>query len=280
MKRSILLLIIFLSACTGTQPVAQATETAAPATSTPGYALTKAVPYKEGLKMDIYAPSQPGSYPIVIGFHGGVATRNTFGALAKELAQNGIVTFVPDWHSTSSLADAFLRGWEDAACAVRWVRENAATYGGDPSRIIIVGHSAGGAVGASISLGGDDFRNHCLVEEDGTALADGFVGLDGTYHFLNHVPEVAKSNVADEIEVLIDPFYHVNAQPLRKDVRFILFVSYEEELRSYASDFHKALLSAGYSSELTLFDDIGHMPILLSPNEQIVSAIVALAYDQ
>lgn len=159
------------------------------------------------------------------------------------------------------------------------MRENAAIYGGNPSRIIIVGHSAGGAVGAAITLGGDDFRDDCLVEETGSALADGFVGLDGAYHILNHVPEATKSRVSDEIEALIDPFYQINAHPVREDVKFILFVGYEKQLRNSANDFHEALQSAGCASEIMLFDDIGHRDILEVPNEEIVNAIVELAYD-
>lgn len=229
--------------------------------------------------MDIYAPGQPGNYPVVIGFHGSDFHRSSFDALAKQLAKKGVVTFAASWHSKPPPAESFLWGWEDAACAVRWVRENAAAYGGNPSRIIIVGHSAGGAVGAAITLGGDDFHNHCLVEEDGSALADGFVGLDGAYYILNYIPDETKSEVPDEIKELIDPFYQLSAQPLREDVKFISFVGNHEELRTDASDFHEALQSAGYSSELMLFDDISHVSILTVPKEEIVDAIVELAYD-
>ena len=34
-------------------------------------------------------------------------------------------------------------GAEDVAAAVRWVRESIADYGGDPARIVLMGHSAG-----------------------------------------------------------------------------------------------------------------------------------------
>ena len=279
MKNKLLLFVIgiclvALAACDSAGQSEVPTSTPAPA-----YTRIKDVDYKAGQKMDIYAPPQPGNYPVVIGFHGSDLPRSSFDALAKELAKKGVVTFAAGWHSKPLPADSFLWGWEDAACAVRWVRENAAVYGGDPSRIIIVGHSAGGAVGAAITLGGDDFHNHCLVEEDGSALADGFVGLDGAFSILNHVPEGTKSQVPDEIEVLIDPFYQVSAQPLREEVKFILFVGYMEELRMYASDFHEALQSAGYSSEIMLFDDVGHVNILKVPKEEIVDAIVELAYD-
>ena len=34
-------------------------------------------------------------------------------------------------------------GAQDVAAAVQWVRDNIASYGGDPSRIVLAGHSAG-----------------------------------------------------------------------------------------------------------------------------------------
>lgn len=285
MKNKLLLFVIgiclvALAACDSAGQSELPTPTPAPA-----YTRIKDVDYKAGQKMDIYAPAQPGNYPVVIGFHGGNVPRSSFNELAIELAKNGVVTFAAGWHSTPPPADSFLRGWEDAACAVRWVREYAAEYGGDPSRIIIVGHSAGGAVGAAVTLGGDDFHNNCLVDETGSALADGFVGLDGAYYILDHVPEGTKSQVPDEIEELIDPFYQVSAQPVRTDVKFILFVGDvyaggEEELITYAHDFNDALQSAGYTSEVIQLEDVGHGTILYAPQEEIVNAIVDLAYDQ
>jgi len=44
---------------------------------------------------------------------------------------------------------AYPAGSQDVAAAVAWVRQHAAEYGGDPQRIILIGHSAGGAHAAS-----------------------------------------------------------------------------------------------------------------------------------
>jgi acetyl esterase/lipase len=44
-------------------------------------------------------------------------------------------------------------GAQDVAAAVRWVRENIASYGGDPRRIVVVGHSAGCVHVASYLVG-------------------------------------------------------------------------------------------------------------------------------
>ncbi|MCL2583285.1 MAG: alpha/beta hydrolase [Streptosporangiales bacterium] len=44
-------------------------------------------------------------------------------------------------------------GAEDVAAAVAWVRENIAAHGGDPSRIVVAGHSAGAVHVASYVAG-------------------------------------------------------------------------------------------------------------------------------
>ena len=41
---------------------------------------------------------------------------------------------------------------EDAAAAFAWVYKNIAQYGGDPKRIYLVGHSAGGHLAALLAL--------------------------------------------------------------------------------------------------------------------------------
>jgi acetyl esterase/lipase len=59
-------------------------------------------------------------------------------------------------------------GAQDVAAAVQWVRDNIASYGGDPSRIVVAGHSAGTVHVASFVVGQGDgsldgVRGACLL---------------------------------------------------------------------------------------------------------------------
>jgi len=66
---------------------------------------------------------------------------------------------------------------EDGAAAVRWVRANAGRFGGDPSRIILLGHSAGAYNAAMIAL------DPQFLGPDRQAVK-GLIGLAGPYDFL------------------------------------------------------------------------------------------------
>ncbi len=69
---------------------------------------------------------------------------------------------------------------EDCAAAVRWVSDNAPSHGGDPSRIVLVGHSAGAYNAIMLAL---DQR---YLNDAGVAAGAvrGAVGLAGPYDFL------------------------------------------------------------------------------------------------
>lgn len=277
MKFKILSLIIcmLLAAC------ASPTEESPTAIPTPELVVTSDIPYTSEMTLDVYAPAEPGSYPVVVAFHGGSLTKLSFKKLGTELAGKGVVVFAIDWHSNPPIsAEEYLLGWEDAACAVRFARQFAAEYQGAPSRIIVIGHSAGGAVGAAITLAGDQFSGDCLAEE-GSALADGFVGLDGGYPILNYISNTVKEEVPEDVVNQIDPFYALANQHAREDVEFILFVGDEaEDLVTASEDFYQALIDRGYPAELIYLPDTSHTAIINFPRPESVEAIIHLAYGE
>jgi acetyl esterase/lipase len=64
-------------------------------------------------------------------------------------------------------------GAQDVAAAVQWVRGNIASYGGDPSRIVVAGHSAG-CVHVASYLAGQAGGSGTLDGIRGGALLSGF----------------------------------------------------------------------------------------------------------
>ncbi len=133
-------------------------------------------------RLDVYRParrSQGASpLPIIIFVYGGSwqsGAREGYGFAGRALAARGFLVAVPDYRLVPEVRfPAFL---EDTAAAVRWVRENAARLGGDPSRVVLVGHSAGAYNAAMLAL---DPR---WLGADRAAIR-GLVGLAGPYDFL------------------------------------------------------------------------------------------------
>ena len=130
-------------------------------------------------RLDVYAPRAKGPpRAVIVFFYGGSwhkGERVYYGWAARALAARGFVVVVPDYRLVPRVRfPAFL---QDCAAAVRWARANAAHHGGDGSRIVLIGHSAGAYNGAMLALdprwlGGD------------REAVRGFIGLAGPYDFL------------------------------------------------------------------------------------------------
>jgi acetyl esterase/lipase len=95
--------------------------------------------------LDIYRPQAAQQAPVMVFWYGGSWRRGSkdyYRFVGQSLARRGFVAILPDYRLAPDYPfPAFV---EDAASAVRWARDHAEEFGGDPSRIHISGHSAGG----------------------------------------------------------------------------------------------------------------------------------------
>ncbi|MDQ2859369.1 MAG: alpha/beta hydrolase [Pseudomonadota bacterium] len=133
-------------------------------------------------KLDIYAPLQTGgAAPVLVFFHGGTwnsGRRQDYAFIGQALASRGFVTVIPDYRLVPEVRyPTFL---QDGAAAVRWARDHAAEYGGDPRRIVLVGHSAGAYNAMMLALDGEFLK---AVGVDPAAIK-AVAGLSGPYNFL------------------------------------------------------------------------------------------------
>lgn len=106
-------------------------------------------------KLDVWAPRKRGreALPVVVFFYGGgwnSGARGDYGFAGSAFASQQFIAVVPDYRLVPQAR--FPSFVEDGALAVRWVRGNAARYGGDPDRITLAGHSAGAYIGAMLAL--------------------------------------------------------------------------------------------------------------------------------
>jgi len=96
------------------------------------------------LRADIYRPAREGTYPIVVQVYGGAWQRGApsdFSNFATWLSSSGYVVIAIDYRHAP--AWRWPTQIEDVGTALRWVGAHGSDYGGDPSRIVLIGRSAG-----------------------------------------------------------------------------------------------------------------------------------------
>lgn len=103
----------------------------------------------ERCKLDIYYPENLKNYTTVVWFYaGGLISGNK--SIREKLKEKGIAVVAvnyrldPKAHSPEYI--------EDAAAAVAWTFNNIAKYGGNPDKIVVSGHSAGGYLTSMVGL--------------------------------------------------------------------------------------------------------------------------------
>lgn len=98
-------------------------------------------------QLDLKYPEGKKGWPVVVWFHGGGLTggHRHYPELPADIA----VVAVGYRLSPQVKLPLFI---EDAAAATAWVFKNIANYGGDPEKIFISGHSAGGYLAAMVGM--------------------------------------------------------------------------------------------------------------------------------
>lgn len=113
----------------------------------------KGIPYRDESTrcvMDIYHPENTSaSLPVIVWFHGGGLTGGER-HIPAELTTGEFIVVAPGYRllPNASLDECI----DDAAKAVAWVFNNIDSLGGDPSKIFVSGHSAGGYLTSMIGL--------------------------------------------------------------------------------------------------------------------------------
>lgn len=105
-------------------------------------------------RLDVYEPKgRGGRVPVVVYTHGGgfsMLSKETHRIMALQFAARGYLVFNVDYRlGPEHLHPAPL---EDAASAAIFARDNASRFGGDPSRIVFAGESAGANLAAALTV--------------------------------------------------------------------------------------------------------------------------------
>ena len=105
----------------------------------------------ERQSLDVYAPAEGEKHPVAIWIHGGGWRRGD-----KRGVQLKPAAFVERGYLFVSITYRFFpevtikEMTGDIAKAIRWVHDHAKEYGGDPTRLCVLGHSAGAHLAALV----------------------------------------------------------------------------------------------------------------------------------
>lgn len=140
------------------------------------------------LVLNVWTPNMKGKLPVLVSFHGGGFTSGSSGARGfhgQGLAKFGNAVVVTINHRLGCLGYLHLAdvgtppefatsgtvGMQDCVQSLAWVRDNIASFGGDPGSVMIFGQSGGGAkVTALLSMPSAKGLFHRAAIQSGSAL--------------------------------------------------------------------------------------------------------------
>jgi acetyl esterase/lipase len=128
--------------------------------------------------LDVYAPTQGKTLPIVVWIHGGgfsAGDKKEVHHKPQALVEKGFVFVSINYRFVPKVTVKQIAG--DAAKALRWVHDHAKDYGGDPQRLIVMGHSAGATLAALVCTD----ESYLKAEGLSFALIKGCVAVDGRF---------------------------------------------------------------------------------------------------
>ena len=164
-------------------------------------------------RLDLYYPTDRKDFGTVVWFHGGGLHAGQR-EIPEPLKGNGFAIVAVNYRLHPKVhAPAYI---EDAAAAVAWTFRNIERFGGDPGRIVVSGHSAGGYLTSMVGLDKRWLGAHGI---DANRIA-GLVPYSG--HTITHFTIRKERGVSGEQPIIDDmaPLYHV-----RKDAPPLLLIT-------------------------------------------------------
>lgn len=129
-------------------------------------------------RLDLFVPEGLQDAPVLIFVHGGgwsSGDKNLYAFVGRAFAQQGFVTAVINYRLSPQVQHP--AHIEDVARAFAWVYKNIAQYGGNPEKIFVMGHSAGGHLTALLALDEKYLQAHGLT----LAAIRGAIPISGIY---------------------------------------------------------------------------------------------------
>ena len=219
--------------------------------------------------LDIYFPENKKNFNTIIWFHGG-GLKAGDKSIPEGLKKQEVAVVTVKYRLNPNVkCPVYI---EDAAAATAWVFKNIAAYGGDPQKIFMTGHSAGGYLASMVGMDKKYLAKHNI---DANNIA-GLIPLSG--HTITHYT-VREERGIDGKQPIVDefaPLFHVrdDAPPLlliTGDRELELLGRYEENAYMF-----RMMKVAGHTdTQIFELDGYGHdmvlpsLPLILNEIQRI-----------
>ncbi len=150
------------------------------------------IPYGDQKRqvLDVYAPPGAKNRPVVFWIHGGgwqVGDKSDVQQKPRVFVEKGFVFVSTNYRLLPDVDMGTIV--RDVARAIRWTHDHIAEYGGDPNRLLVMGHSAGAQLAALVCI--DD---RYLKEQDlSLSIIKGCVPVDGDTFDVPAIIETAET---------------------------------------------------------------------------------------
>jgi arylformamidase len=142
--------------------------------------------------LDVYAPANAKNLPVVFWIHGGGwrgGDKNDVKEKPKAFMDKGFVFVSVNYRLVPAVEMATLV--RDVAKSFHWVHDHIAEYGGDPSHILVGGHSAGAQLAALLCT------DESLLKAEGISfdVLIGCIPVDGDTYDIPAIIETEETRV-------------------------------------------------------------------------------------
>lgn len=140
--------------------------------------------------LDVYWPKEAKNLPVVFWIHGGgwqTGDKSDVQIKPKVFTEKGFLFVSTNYRLLPSVDMTTLI--QDVAKSVRWVHDHIAEYGGDPKRLLVMGHSAGAQLAALICTD----ERYLKAEGLSLAITKACVPVDGDTFDIPAIIETAET---------------------------------------------------------------------------------------
>jgi arylformamidase len=149
-----------------------------------------AAPAQERQVLDVYSPPGAKGLPVVFWIHGGgwqTGDKSDVQLKPRAFTDQGFVFVSTNYRLLPHVDMGTIV--RDIARSIRWVHDHIAEYGGDPRRLLVMGHSAGAQLAALVCT--DD--RYLKAEGLSPAIIKGCVPVDGDTYDVPAIIETAET---------------------------------------------------------------------------------------